>query len=99
MRKLNNLSKEINQMLLEDTVIKEYLQLKKEIHDDKKLSDLYNKLDNLRKEICKDKEKDSQEYYELLEMYNNDKRIQKYKSLKREVQEYLMEISDILSLK
>jgi cell fate (sporulation/competence/biofilm development) regulator YlbF (YheA/YmcA/DUF963 family) len=98
-KKLNNLAKEINGMLLDDDTIKEYLKLKKEIKEDKNLSDLYNKLDKLRKEICKNKEQDSQEYYELLDIYNSDKRIIRYKSLKREVHEYLIEVSDILSLK
>lgn len=99
MKKLNNLAKEINELLLEDKSIKDYLKLKQEISEDENLSELYNKLDILRKEICKNKDKDSTEYYELLEAYNSDKRIRDYKSLKREVQEYLMEISDILSLK
>ena len=96
---MNNLAKEINELLLEDKSIKDYLKLKQEISEDENLSELYNKLDILRKEICKNKDKDSTEYYELLEAYNSDKRIRDYKSLKREVQEYLMEISDILSLK
>ena len=99
MKKLNNLAKEINSLLLENETIKEYLSLKNEIEKDVKLVNLKNELDLLRKEICKDKEKDSEEYFILLDKYNNDYRIKRFNSLKKEINEYFVEISDILSLK
>ena len=66
---LKGFAKEINELLLKDKTIVEYLELKKEIENDENLVSLRNKLDVLRKEICKNKEKDDQEYYELLNDY------------------------------
>lgn len=99
MKRLNDLAKEINRLLLSDESIKEYLILKEEIINDSKLSDIYNRLDSLRKDVCKNKEKDSSEYYNLLEQYENDCRVKRYKVLKKEVEELFFDISDILSLK
>ena len=99
MKRLNDLAKEINRLLLSDESIKEYLILKEEIINDSKLSDIYNRLDSLRKDVCKNKEKDSSEYYNLLEQYENDCRVKRYKVLKKEVEELFYDISDILSLK
>ena len=99
MKRLNSLAKEINELLLNDETVKKYLSLKQEINNDKKLSKIYEKLDILRKEICKDKEKDSSEYYSLLEEYENDYRVKEYKILKKEVETFFLEISEILSLK
>lgn len=96
---MNDLAKEINRLLLSDESIKEYLILKEEIINDSKLSDIYNRLDCLRKDVCKNKEKDSSEYYNLLEQYENDCRVKRYKVLKKEVEELFFDISDILSLK
>ena len=96
---MNDLAKEINRLLLSDESIKEYLILKEEIINDSKLSDIYNRLDSLRKDVCKNKEKDSSEYYNLLEQYENDCRVKRYKVLKKEVEELFFDISDILSLK
>lgn len=99
MKKLNNLAKEINEMLLEDVTIKRYLKLKREIENDPQLSSIYQRLDSLRKEICKNKEMDSSEYYELLNIYKSDIRVKEYESLKNEVSEFLLTISEILQLK
>ena len=96
---MNNLAKEINSLLLEDENIIEYLNLKKQVEEDKELSDLYKKIDSKRKEICKNKDMDSNEYYKMLDLYNKDNRVMKLNRLKREIQEYLSDISDILSLK
>ena len=96
---MNDLAKEINRLLLSDESIKEYLILKEEIVNDSKLSDIYSRLDSLRKDVCKNKEKDSSEYYNLLEQYENDCRVKRYKVLKKEVEELFFDISDILSLK
>ena len=99
MKKLNSLAKEINSLLLSNPTIQEYLTLKKEIESDENIVLLRQKLDCLRKDICNNKDKDSDEYYFLLDKYNNDFRIKKYNKLKREIEEYFVEISDILSLK
>lgn len=99
MKKLNNLAKEINEMLLEDVTIKRYLKLKQEIENDQELVSIYQKLDSLRKEICKNKEKDSSEYYKLLNIYKSDIRVKEYENLKNEVSEFLLTISEILQLK
>ena len=96
---MNNLAREINDLLLNNETIKEYLNLKKEIEEDSQLSELKNTLDTLRKDICKNKDKDSENYFLLLDKYNNDFRIKKLHSLKKEINEYFVEISDILSLK
>ena len=96
---MNNLAKEINELLLENLTIKEYLLLKEEIENDVELVRLKEKLDELRKDICKDKDKDSSEYFDLLSVYKNNSKIKKYETLKKEIQDYFVEISDILSLK
>ena len=95
---MNNLAKEINELLLKNPTIKEYLMLKKEIEEDKVLQELKNKLDVLRKEICKEKDRDSEEYFLLLEKYKQNFKIRRFESLKKEIQAYFVEISDILSL-
>lgn len=99
MKKLHKLAKEINELLLADKTIQEYLELKKSIDNDESLTNLRNELDILRKEICKNEGMDSEEYYNLLQRYNEDSRIKRFNSLKKEIQEYFLEISDILSLK
>ena len=96
---MNKLAKEINKLLLDDPTLKEYLDLKNELENDNNLIDLRFKLDSLRKEICKNKEMDSSEYYNLLEKYKSDARIKRYEVLEKEVKEFLFDISDILSLK
>jgi len=98
-KKLNNLAKNINELILENESVKEYLFLKKEIENDKELKDLKEKLDVLRKKICKDKAKDSEEYYKLLEIYKNNEKIKKYEQLYLKIKELMIDISDILSLK
>ena len=95
---MNNLAKEINELLLKNPTIKEYLMLKKEIEEDKVLQELKNKLDVLRKEICKEKDRDSEDYFLLLDQYKQNFKIRRFESLKKEIQAYFVEISDILSL-
>lgn len=96
---MNNLAKEINTLLLENETIKEYLNLKKEINEDEDLNNLKEKLDDIRKESCKNKKDFSEEYYKLLDIYTNDSRIKRFQKLQKDINEYFSEISDILSLK
>ena len=98
MKKLNNLAKEINELLLENPTIKEYLLLKKEIEEDNALQELKKQLDVLRKEICKAKDRDSEQYFLLLDKYKKNLKIKRFETLKKEIQAYFVEISDILSL-
>lgn len=95
---MNELAKEINDLLLNDPIIKEYLDLKNNIESDKELIKIRASLDELRKKICKNKEMDSKEYYDLLDEYKNDYRIKRYEQIQKEIKEYLADISDILSL-
>ena len=99
MKKLNNLAENINELILENESVKEYLFLKKEIESDIELTKLKEKLDFMRKEICKDKSRDSDEYFALLEVYKNNEKIKKYEQLYLEIKELMIKISDILSLK
>ena len=96
---MKKLAKEINQLLLDNTEIKDYLKLREEIDNDSSFKEIKSKLDDMRKKICKDKEADSSEYYELLTLYKNDERIVRFESLNKEIKELLIDISDILSLK
>lgn len=96
---MNNLAKEINSLLLENESVKEFLELKKEIDMDEKINELKKELDVLRKKICKNKQDDSSEYYSLLDIYNSNLKIRRYNQLKKDIQDYLVEICDILSLK
>lgn len=99
MKKLNKLARNINELILENESVKEYLFLKKEIENDKHLQEVKEKLDILRKEICKDKSKDSEEYFNLLQGYKEDEKIQRCEQLYLEIKDLMMNISDILSLK
>lgn len=96
---MNNLAKEINNLLLNNETVKEYLSLKEQINNDENLVSLRERLDSIRKHVCKNKDEDSSEYYELLDSYNNNLKIMRFAKLKKELQEYLVEICDILSLK
>ena len=96
---MNELAKEINNLLLNSPEIKEFLSLKEQINNDKKLLRTRKKLDEMRKVICKDKNKDSSKYYDLLESYKTDKRIKKYEELHKKIMSLFVEISDILALK
>ena len=98
-KKLNKLAKEINDLLLNNETVKEYLSLKEDINRDEALLSLKIRLDEIRKVVCKNKDMDSSEYFELLDKYNNDYRIKRFNELKKEINDYLIEISDILSLK
>lgn len=96
---MNKLARNINELILENESVKEYLFLKKEIENDKHLQEVKEKLDILRKEICKDKSKDSEEYFNLLQGYKEDEKIQRCEQLYLEIKDLMMNISDILSLK
>lgn len=95
---MNKLAREINELLLNDPIIKEYLELKNNIESDQKLIAIRDELDELRRKVCKNKDMDSKGYYDLLDEYKNDYRIKRYEALQKEIKEYLAEISDILSL-
>ena len=96
---MNKLARNINELILENESVKEYLFLKKEIENDKHLQEVKEKLDLLRKEICKDKSKDSEEYFNLLQGYKEDEKIKRCEQLYLEIKDLMMNISDILSLK
>lgn len=96
---MNKLARNINELILENESVKEYLFLKKEIENDKHLQEVKEKLDILRKEICKDKSKDSEEYFNLLQGYKEDEKIKRCEQLYLEIKDLMMNISDILSLK
>ena len=96
---MKNLAKKINESLIENETVKEYLCLKKEIEEDEELTKTKLKLDELRKQICKDKSMDSEEYYLLLENYKNNPKIKKYERISGEIKGIMVDISDILSLK
>jgi len=95
---LNKLAKEINDLLLNNEEVKEYLSLKNDIENDEELNALKRRLDEIRKKVCKNKDMDSSEYFELLDKYNGHLKIKRFNVLKKEINEYLTEISDILSL-
>ena len=96
---MNKLACQINELLLNDPIVRDYLELKKQIEEDEELSCLYKQLNDMRKVICKNKDMDSSEYYSLLSQYNSDVRIKRFNLLKREIHSCFLEISDILSLK
>lgn len=98
MKKLEETAKKINELISSNEVVKEYLELKKDIENDEKLMRINEKLDALRKEICKDKSKDSSEYFNLLAEYKNNCKIVRYEALKEKIGELSVKISDILSL-
>ena len=96
---MNKTAKEINDLLLDNESVKNYLKIKHEIENDQDLQNLRKRLDIMRKEICKNKEADSQEYYHLLKKYKDDKRVIEYEKLDKEVRNVIVDICDILTLK
>jgi hypothetical protein len=97
-KKLEELAKKINELIHSNDTVKEYLELKKNIENDEKLVQIREQLDALRKEICKDKSKDSSEYFDLLSEYKNNCKIMRYEALKEKIGDLSVKISDILSL-
>ena len=98
MKKLEKTAKQINDLILSNPLVKEYLALKDEVENDPSLSKIREELDSMRKVICKDKSMSSDEYYELLSVYKEDKRIARLEYLNDEIKGLIVEISDILSL-
>ena len=95
---MENSAKKINDEILTNTIVIEYLELKKAIEKDRELVKKRSQLDEMRKEICKDKNKDSEEYYKLLDEYKNNPKIKRFEHLSGEIKGLIVEISDILSL-
>ena len=95
---MEKIAKEINNSIHSNSLVKEYLALKKEIENDNKLIEIYETLDLLRKKICKDKSENSDEYYKLLETYKENPKIARLEYLSSEIKGMMVEISDILSL-
>ena len=98
MKQLENSAKKINEEILNHPLVKEYLKLKIAIEKDVALQRKKQKLDAMRKELCKEKEGDSDQYYSLLEEYKKDWKISRFEYLNNEIKGLMVEISDILSL-
>ncbi|MBR3891315.1 MAG: YlbF family regulator [Bacilli bacterium] len=95
---MENSAKKINEEILNHPLVKEYLKLKIAIEKDVALQRKKQKLDAMRKELCKEKEGDSDQYYSLLEEYKKDWKISRFEYLNNEIKGLMVEISDILSL-
>ena len=95
---MHKLAKSINEEILSNPLVKEYLELKKNIENDEFLQNKRDYLDDLRKQICKDKNRDSEEYYSILEEYKNNPKIRRFEYLESEIRGLIVDISDILSL-
>ena len=95
---MENSAKKINEEILNHPLVKEYLKLKIAIEKDVTLQRKKQKLDAMRKELCKEKEGDSDQYYSLLEEYKKDWKISRFEYLNNEIKGLMVEISDILSL-
>ena len=98
MKQLENSAKKINEEILNHPLVKEYLKLKIAIEKDVTLQRKKQKLDAMRKELCNEKEGDSDQYYSLLEEYKKDWKISRFEYLNNEIKGLMVEISDILSL-
>lgn len=90
------LANKINTLLLDNDKVKEYVYLKEELNNDDKIKDIRNKLDIIRKKECKENGL-SDEYYSLLNVYESDLRVKRMKLLYKEINEVLIQISEILS--
>lgn len=95
---MHKLAKSINEEILSNPLVREYLELKKDIENDEFLQSKRDYLDVLRKQICKDKNRDSEEYYSILEEYKNNPKVKRFEYLKSEIRGLIVDISDILSL-
>ena len=98
MKKLENSAKKINKEILNHPLVKEYLELKKAIEKDSELQRKRQELDTIRKELCKEKNGDSEQYYLLLDEYKKNSKIRRFEYLNNEIKGLIVEISDILSL-
>ena len=92
----------IKNILLSDPKIKEFLELKEEVKNNKEILEYQDKIRALQKKMTKnvmDKEKYAvakKEYLEVLDQYQNHPLVYNYIKLSEEIKDILLEIKEIL---
>lgn len=92
----------IKNILLSDPKIKEFLELKEEVKNNKEILEYQDKIRALQKKMTKnvmDKEKyevAKKEYLEVLDQYQNHPLVYNYIKLSEEIKDILLEIKEIL---
>lgn len=94
------LAKEINELIKNSDLYKRYLIYKKNIEDNNDLKELENKMNELKKNNCKNKNQElTDDYYVLEKKYKNNPLVMEYENIKKDMYELLSSISDILTFK
>ena len=97
---MDNIAKEINELIKNSDVYNNYLICKRSVEGHQELNELKNKLDELKKSNCKNSSEELiDEYYIIEKKYKSHPLVKEYESSKKEVYELLMSVSDILSFK
>ena len=97
---MEKLAKEINESIKESEVYKRYLICKNKMDNDDEVSFLINRMEELKKENCHNKEESLiNEYYEMEAKYRNNLLVKEYERCKSEVYDLLLEVCDILWFK
>ena len=96
---MEELANKINEEIRKSALYKNYLLIKNKIESDERLNSKKCELEELKKEICKSKNKDLlDEYYKKEKEYLNNPFVKEYLDLKAELKDLFKEIVDILSL-
>lgn len=89
----------INEKIKESAIYKEYLFYREKLEKDEGLAELKNKLDEMKKLICKDKDDNMiKQYYELEKCYKSNLVVSSFLKAEEELKSLLGNIVDILSL-
>lgn len=97
---MEDIAKEINDLIKNSELYNNYLICKKNLEQNRELIELENRLENLKKKNCKNKNEDLiNEYYLLEQKYKGHPLVKEFENLKKDVYELLVSVSDILSFK
>ena len=95
---MEEIAENINYQIKSSILYKRYVFLKNEIENDEFLIKTKEKMENLKKEMCKTKNIECDEYYKLEKEYNSQPVVKEFLCCKDEIYDLLKDIADILSL-
>ena len=96
---MEELSLIINERIKTSSVYKNYKYFKSVVAENEELSDLRSKMQELKNVICKNRNQNLvDEYYLLEKQYKNNSLIKQYEECKKDLEDLLKEMVDILSL-
>jgi cell fate (sporulation/competence/biofilm development) regulator YlbF (YheA/YmcA/DUF963 family) len=96
---MEDIAARINCQLKSSELYKRFVSLKSQVENDETLESLREKMETIKKDVCKSKNNGLEvKYYELEKEYNNKRLIKEYYACKEELNTLLKDIADILSL-